>query len=206
MAEAFETGIESFPKFLGTSYDAVVFALVRAASLIKGSEFSDFSSLRELKPFEGLEALEVVPESAQAQARASHTILRELGCTFTYAADSEVGLANPGSLSGQRFDLTFSNGLLSQSEVQRSMELYAVFANITKKDGYSIHACGSHVSTLYSTFLDFLGFRICSYFRFGSGRDDFVLVLRKYNGRETTLEEFRDLYQLLQARDPARYR
>jgi hypothetical protein len=135
---------------------------------------------------------------------------RGIGCDITAIklSDDRLNLQNYKDAVNDKFDITFSKGLLdisNASSSKRAMELYALFSNITRKNGYSIHAAGNYVSTLYSTLLDFIGFRIVSFFKFGSGQNESVIILQKYNSKETTAEEFEYLYNMLQDRDKLRY-
>ena len=162
----------------------------------------------------GLSAFELAPKGS-SQEHAG--IIKALGCDFSSfnVASAPIGLNSFKEFVNGKFDLTFSSWLLHDtsgiddgvhSNVYRSMELYSVFANLTKLNGYSIHTYGSYLSTLYETFLDFIGFRIVKYFRISSAPYGFAVVLKKYNDKEIKFEEFVYLYRMLQLRNPTRYR
>ncbi|MFH1182130.1 MAG: hypothetical protein V1702_04185 [Candidatus Woesearchaeota archaeon] len=173
------------------------------------------ATLESRRALEGPEFFELLPASAEKEHIYA---LRSMGCNITVlklSEASQLGLKNYLEAVNGKFDITFSNALMEDnsgisdgvhSKTFRSMEMYALFSNITKQNGYSIHAGGNYVSTLYSTLLDFLGFRIIKYFKFASGENDSVLILKKYNSKETSYEEFDYLYQMMKARDALRYR
>jgi hypothetical protein len=180
------------------------------------SATKDFiGGLETKRALEGPEFFELLPVSPEKDHIYA---LRSMGCNITVLKLSEgkhIGLKNYAEAVNGKFDITFSNALMQDnsgiadstySNTFRSMELFALFSNITRQNGYSIHACGSYVSTLYSTLLDFLGFRIIKFFKFASGENDSVLILKKYNSKVTSFEEFEYLYQMLKARDALRYK
>jgi len=185
---------------------ALLFDHLRSAELVKDIE--------QRKVFTGLSAFEIMPKGA---SRLHIDFLRNGGCDFSCVKlneQSTFGLKNYKDAIGRTFDITFSNRLMhkdsgihddAHSDVFRSLEMYAVFANLTKAGGYSIHACGNFVTTLYETFLDFLGFRIVSYLKVSDEQPGFAIILRKYNSKEITLEEFENLYSMFKERNPARY-
>jgi hypothetical protein len=172
--------------------------------------------LVQKKALHNLSVFEIIPKDA---AEEHSDLLRSMGADFDFLKITEtksvLGLKNYKELISGKFDITFSNWLLhdtsgieqdTHSNVFRSMEMLALFANITKVNGYSIHARGSYISTLYETFLDLLGFRIVKYFRVASGPYNFVMVLKKYNSKETSPEEFEYIYKTLLSKNPNRYR
>ena len=174
------------------------------------------SSLVQQKALRGLEVFELIPKTASDE---HIPLLQSMGCNMNAlkvsAVNAPVSLKNQAELVMGKFDITFSNWLLhddsgiadqQRSNVFRAMEMYALFANLTEPGGYSIHTFGSYISTLYDTYLDFLGFRIVKYFRAASGPYGFVVIMQKYNNKEISYDEFTYLYQMLQARNPTRYR
>lgn len=188
--------------------DIFVFEEVKAGELR--------NTLAQQKVLRGLDVFELMPNAASDE---HIPLLQSMGCTMSAlkisAAAETASLKNQSQLVGGKFDITFSTWLLhddsgiadqQRSNVFRAMEMYALFANSTKPNGYSIHAFGSYVSTLYDTYLDFLGFRIVKYFRAASGPYGFVVIMQKYNNKEISYDEFTYLYQMLQARNPTRYR
>ena len=115
----------------------------------------------------------------------------------------------------KEFDITFSNNLLndnesieddSHSNVYRSMELYSIFSNMTKKGGYSIHSNGTYISSLYETFFQFLGFKVIDYFRIETGPYKFGIIMKKFNDKKINKEEFDYLYTEFKKRNPIRFR
>ena len=126
-----------------------------------------------------------------------------------------LNLQNFGSKSGKKFDITFSNSLLhdsasiedeKHSNSYRAMELYAILANLTKKEGYSAHCHGAYISSLHETYFQFLGFKVIDYFRVADGPYNFGIILKKMNNKEITKEEFDYLYAEMKKRNPIRYR
>lgn len=126
-----------------------------------------------------------------------------------------LNLQNYNSEIDKEFDITFSNNLLhdntsieddNHSNVYRSMELYSIFSNLTKKGGYSIHCHGSYVISLYETFFQFLGFKVVDYFRVETGLYNFGIIMKKFNDKKIKKEEFDYLYNEFKKRNPIRYR
>lgn len=165
------------------------------------------------KIFTGLSLFELVPKGAAGLG----SVLSEMGGSFGSfnIGTAPLSLKNYKDFAKGKFDLTFSTWLLHDtsgiddglhSNVRRSMEMYSIFANLTKLNGYSIHAFGSYVSTLYETFLDFTGLRVVKYLRVSSSPYGFLVVLKKYNDKEMSYEEFEYIYKMLQSRNPIRYR
>lgn len=179
----------------------------------KSREFME--ELINKQALQGSRFFELLPDSA---TKDHISALRTMGCNISAIKPSELGASDLESLQAainETFDITFSNVLMGEnpgvtesthSGTHKSMEMYALFSSITRKNGYSIHAGGRYVSSLYTSFLDFIGFRIVKYFKFGSGPEDSVLILRKYNNKQTTFKDFEYLYKMLNARDALRYR
>ena len=86
------------------------------------------------------------------------------------------------------------------------MELYAIFSNLTKKGGYSIHCHGNYISSLYETYFQFLGLKVIDYFRIETGPYNFGIIMKKFNDKKISKEEFDYLYNELKKRNPIRYR
>ena len=129
--------------------------------------------------------------------------------------ENALNLQNFDLRINKKFDITFSNSLLhdnsgiedeEHSNVYRSMELYAVFSNLTKKNGYSIHCHGNYISSLYETYFQFLGFKVIDYFRVEAGPYNFGIIMKKFNDKKISREEFDYLYKELKKRNPIRYR
>ena len=117
--------------------------------------------------------------------------------------------------ANKEFDITFSNNLLhdnsgiedeEHSNVYRSMELYAVFSNLTRKNGYSMHCHGNYISSLYETYFHFLGFKVIDYFRIEAGPYNFGVIMKKFNDKKISRGEFDYLYNELKKSNPIRYR
>ena len=91
------------------------------------------------------------------------------------------------------------------SAVFSGFELYSIFSNITKKNGFSIHANGSVISSLYETYFQFIGFKVIEYFRNSDGDFNFTMIMKKMNEKQTTYDEFFYIYSELKKRWPTRY-
>ena len=131
------------------------------------------------------------------------------------ANGNTLNLQNFNSKINKEFDITFSNNLLhdnsgiedeEHSNVYRSMELYAVFSNLTRKNGYSMHCHGNYISSLYETYFHFLGFKVIDYFRIEAGPYNFGVIMKKFNDKKISRGEFDYLYNELKKSNPIRYR
>lgn len=125
-----------------------------------------------------------------------------------------IKLKNWNSYLNEKYDITFSNGLMDansgirydkHSDVFCGFELYSIFANITKKNGFSLHANGSVISSLYETYFQFIGFKVVEYFRNSDGNFRFAMIMKKINDKNTTFDEFAYIYTELKKRWPTRY-
>ena len=93
----------------------------------------------------------------------------------------------------------------NHSAVFSGFELYAIFANITKKSGFSLHSNGSVISSLYETYFQFIGFKVIDYFRNSDGKFDFTMIMKKINEKQANYDEFFYIYNELKKRWPTRY-
>jgi len=85
------------------------------------------------------------------------------------------------------------------------LELYTIFANLTKKGGYSIHSDGNMVTSLFITFFQFVGLQTTEYFRHSNGENKFMIIMKKINNKITIHQEFDTIYTELKKRNPIRY-
>lgn len=130
------------------------------------------------------------------------------------SGENPIKLKNLDVYIKDKYDITFSNELMDEnsgikyqnhSAVFSGFELYAVYANITKKNGFSIHANGSVISSLYETYFQFIGFKVIDYFRNSDGKFDFTMLMKKINEKQTSYDEFFYIYNELKKRWPTRY-
>lgn len=131
------------------------------------------------------------------------------------SGENAIKLKNWSSyLSDKKFDVTFSNELMDEgsgikynnhSSVFSSFELYSVYANITKKNGFSFHANGSAISSLYETYFQFIGLKVIDYFRNSDGGFSFTMITQKINKKQISYDEFLYIYAELKKRWPTRY-
>ncbi|MBO06273.1 MAG: hypothetical protein QGI89_01135 [Candidatus Woesearchaeota archaeon] len=232
-----------FPKFMDTSYDPTIFAVINAAYILK-DKLDDFfkvveplivfdknkntfkidnlqsEKIKEMlfhdKMLSGLTLFEFNPKGTEHL-----DFLRQLGAEISDqtehipAAGSDViKLKNWKSYFNKKYDITFSNGLMDENSsikyekhtaVFSGLELYTLFANITKKTGFSIHSNGSIISSLYETFFQFIGFNVIEYFRTNDENFKFTMIMQKINKKETNFDEFFYIYHELKKRWPTRY-
>ena len=134
--------------------------------------------------------------------------------SIAISGSDAIKLKNFENLVAEKFDITFSNGLMdensgikyeSHSGTFSGFELYAIFANITKKNGFSIHSNGNIISSLYETYFQFIGFKVMEYFRNSDGNINFTMIMKKINEKSTNYDEFFYLYKELKSRWPTRY-
>jgi len=113
-----------------------------------------------------------------------------------------------------KYDITISNGLMDEnsgirynnhSAVFSAFELYTIFANITKKNGFSFHSNGSQISSLYETYFQFIGFKVIEYFRNSDGQFNFTMIMKKINEQVSDYNRFFYTYTELKRRWPTRY-
>ena len=130
------------------------------------------------------------------------------------AGENAIKLKNWNAHIKEKFDITFSSGLMddnsgikyqNHSAVFSGFELYAIFANITKKSGFSLHSNGSVISSLYETYFQFIGFKGIDYFRNSGGKFDFTMIMGKINEKQANYDEFFYIYNELKKRWPTRY-
>lgn len=128
--------------------------------------------------------------------------------------ENAIKLKNWGSYIKEKYDITFSNSLMDEnsgikyekhSSVFAGFELYTVYANMTKKNGFSIHANGSVISSLYETYFQFIGFKVIEYFRNSDGAFNFTMIMEKINEKQTNYDDFFSMYTELKKRWPTRY-
>ena len=148
-------------------------------------------------------------------------VLRQLGAEISdetenipAAGSNAIKLKNWKRGFNKKYDITFSNGLMDENSgikyekhtaVFSGLELYTLFANITKKNGFSIHSNGSVISSLYETFFQFIGFNVIEYFRTNDENFKFTMIMQKINKKETNFDEFFYIYNELKRRWPTRY-
>jgi len=128
--------------------------------------------------------------------------------------ENAIKLKNWNSYLDEKYDITFSNELMDNnsgikyekhSDVFSGFELYAIYANITKKNGFSLHANGSVISSLYETYFQFIGFKVIDYFRNTDSKHSFTMIMKKLNEKQTSCDEFFYIYTELKKRWPTRY-
>ncbi|MBS3096848.1 hypothetical protein J4480_05415 [Candidatus Woesearchaeota archaeon] len=195
----------------------VEFNQVKNIFEIEDSKVSEFKkTLSGINAMSGIELLEIMP----ADGKSEHQVfLNKIGANasslIVKGNGNILNLQNFNSKINKKFDITFSNNLLhdnssiedeKHSNSYRSMELYAVLSNFTKKGGYSIHCHGAYISSLHETYFQFLGFKVIDYFRVETGPYNFGIILKKLNNKEITSKEFDYLYAEMKKRNPIRYR
>ena len=113
-----------------------------------------------------------------------------------------------------KFDIILSNGIFNNNNYIKygnfganycGLELYTIFSNISKKGGYTFHANGNMISSLFITFFQFIGQQTIEYFRHSSGEEKFMMIMSKINNKVTSYEEFLSIYTELKKRNPIRY-
>ncbi len=115
-------------------------------------------------------------------------------------------------LGGEKFDIAISNGALNNSLRYGNfsgnfcaLELYAIFAGMTRKNGHVIHINGNMLTTLFMVFFHLVGLDVIEYFRHSDGNDNFIMMMEKINSKEILSEEFRNIHDELKKRNPIRY-
>ncbi|MBI3035993.1 hypothetical protein HYY71_06755 [Candidatus Woesearchaeota archaeon] len=128
--------------------------------------------------------------------------------------ENSIKLKNWSDYIKEKYDITFSNELMDErsgikyekhSDVFSGFEMFSVYANITKKDGFSLHANGSVISSLYETYFQFIGFKVIDYFRNADDKHAFTIIMKKFNEKQTSYDEFFYIYTELKKRWPTRY-
>lgn len=194
----------------------VEFNLARNTYEVEETKMSELRKVLSNADLSGTELLEILPIDAEKDHL---EFLRKTKASATAlpARENEeiLNLQNFSLKADKKFDVTFSNNLLhdgtsiedeKHSNTYRAMEIYAIFSNLTKKDGYSVHCHGAYISSLHETFFQFLGFKVIDYFRVAEGPYNFCIILKKVNHKETSNEEFNYLYAEMKKRNPIRYR
>ena len=130
------------------------------------------------------------------------------------SGEDAIKLRNWNNYIKDKYDITFSNELMDEnsgikyekhSGVFSGFELYSIYANITKKNGFSLHANGSVISSLYETYFQFIGFKVIDYFRNNDGNFNFTMIMKKINEKLVEYDEFLYIYTELKKRWPTRY-
>ena len=195
----------------------VEFNQVKNLYEIEDSKIKEFKkALSSGNAIKGIEILEIMPIGAKNDHL---DFLNQMGASTNSLKVNNNGnilnLQNFNSEIDKEFDITFSNNLLDDngsiedninSNVYRSMELYSIFSNLTKKGGYSMHSNGIYISSLYEIFFQFLGLKVIDYFRIETGSYKFGIIMKKFNDKRINKEEFNHLYKELKKRNPIRYR
>lgn len=234
-----------FPRFTGTSYDPVLFAIVNSGYIIKNRIGDFFKTLEPLIVFDNEKKKFAIDRGRAAEIResllkdkilsglsvfelspkgTSHLeFLEAMGAkipdeskpnALQVSGENAVKLKNWNEHVKDRYDITFSNELMDEnsgikyekhSAVFSAFELYTVFANITRKNGFSIHANGSQISSLYETYFQFIGFKVIEYFRNSDGQVNFTMIMQKINEQTSDYERFFYTYTELKKRWPTRY-
>jgi|SRR3989338_351688 len=169
-------------------------------------------------PLKGLQIFEM--ESKEA----GHLeFFRSLGAEIDSNSSTKINEFNGGRITlnnyqntfkYKQFDITLSNGLLNNDSYIKynnmsgnlcGLELYAIFANLTKKGGCSIHINGSMITSLFITFFQLVGMQTIEYSRHSDGDIKFMIIMKKINNKLTSYEEFSTIYAELKKRNPIRY-
>jgi len=128
--------------------------------------------------------------------------------------ENAIKLNNWNNYLNEKYDITFSNELMDSnsgikyqkhSDIFSGFELYAVYANVTNKNGFSLHANGSVISSLYETYFQFIGFKVIEYFRNSDDNFNFTMIMQKINEKQTSYDDFFYIYTELKKRWPTRY-
>ena len=176
------------------------------------------SDLLNDMPLKGIHVLEI--ESKEP----SHLeFLKSLGAEIDSNSSTKINEFNVGRITlnnykdvfqGKKYDITLSNGLFDNGPYIKynnlsgnfcGLELYTIFANLTKKGGFSIHANGNMVTSLFITFFQLVGLQTVEYFRHSDGQDKFMIIMNKINNKTTSPDEFNTVYTELKKRNPIRY-
>ena len=186
---------------------------------IDGSKAQEIKkALLKDKVLSGLKLFELNPK-----ANVHINFLEELGASIPeqvknnsipISGDQAIKLNNWKNYIDDKYDITFSNELMDEnsgikydkhSAVFSGFELYSVYSDITKKNGFSLHANGKAISSLYETYFQFIGFKVIDYFRNSDGDFNFTIIMKKINEKQTTYDEFFYIYNELKKRWPTRY-
>lgn len=181
----------------------------------KTKELAD--ALIKGKILSGLSIFELNPKGSSHLDFLEHmgaTVPDEVRNSAPATGENAIKLSNWKGRLNDKYDITFSNELMDEnsgikyekhSGVFAGFELYTVYSNITKKNGFSIHANGSVISSLYETYFQFIGFKVIEYFRNSDGNFSFTMIMEKINEKQTNYDEFLYMYTELKKRWPTRY-
>lgn len=208
---------DNLDRFFGIIEPFVEFNQAKNLYEIENSKIKEFKkALSSDATIKGIEILEIMPIGAKNDHL---DLLNQMGVIANGLKVNNNGdilnLQNFNSKIDKEFDITFSNNLLDDnggmedninSNVYRGMELYSIFSNLTKKGGYSVHTNGVYISSLYEIFFQFLGLKVIDYFRIETGSYRFGIIMKKFNDKKISKEEFNHLYNELKKRNPIRYR
>ena len=176
------------------------------------------SDLLDKMPLKGMQILEI-----ECKEPSFMEFLRSIGAEIESLSFTKINEFNGARITlnnykdifkDKKFDITLSNGLLSNGPYIKynnlsgnlcGLELYTIFANLTKKNSYSIHANGNMITSLFITFFQFVGMQAIEYFRHSDGQDRFMIIMKKLNNKVTGNEEFNRIYSELKKRNPIRY-
>lgn len=176
------------------------------------------SDLLSDMPLKGLQILEI-----ESKEPGHIEFLKLLGAGVDHNSSIKINEFGAGRITlnnyedvfqGRKYDITLSNGLLANGPYIRynglsgnfcGLELYTIFANLTKKDGLSIHTDGNLITSLFITFFQLVGLQTVEYFRYADGNDKFMLIMKKLNKKVTGDASFKVIYSELKKRNPIRY-
>lgn len=176
------------------------------------------SDLLEKMPLKGMKILEI-----ECKEPSFPEFLKSIGAEIESLSFTKINEFNGNRITlnnyqdifkDKKFDITLSNGLLSNDAYIKysnlsgnlcGLELYTIFANLTKKGGYSIHINGNMITSLFITFFQLVGMQTIEYFRHSDGQDRFMVIMKKINNKLTSYEEFSTIYSELKKRNPIRY-
>lgn len=205
--------------FFKSSEPLIVFDEKKNDFMLDGSKADEIKeALLKDKILSGLTIFELNPKGTLHLK-----FLEELGAiipekvnsnSIPITGENAIKLKSWNSYLNEKYDITFSNELMDSnsgikydkhSDVFSGFELYAVYANITKKNGFSFHANGSVISSLYETYFQFIGFKVIDYFRNTDGNFNFTMIMQKINEKQIRFDEFFYIYTELKKRWPTRY-
>lgn len=170
------------------------------------------------KPLNGMQILEL-----ECKEPAFPDFLKSLGAEIAPFSLTKISEFNGKRITlnnyqdvfkDNKFDITLSNGLLNNDTYIKynnlsgnfcGLELYTIFANLTKKNGFSLHVNGNMITSLFITFFQLVGLQTVEYFRHSDGQDRFMIIMKKLNSKTTGYDEFSTIYTELKKRNPIRY-
>lgn len=130
------------------------------------------------------------------------------------AKAEEIRISDYDKVEEGVYDLTFSINFFNSEELKRigfsnvkrtALEKYALLANLTKFNGFSVSYQGDFVSTLYDFYFQLIGFKIADYIKFGESEKDFTIILNKLNNKSIKAEELNYIFDEIKKRNPIRY-